>query len=781
MKPQLKSLAAPTKRVLNTHANAVLARAGHSEWMVQHAKRELWWWLRARAQAAVRRRRLLQGRGIVWTGAGRTELLALEVPTAGPGEVTVEISHTCVSPGTERAQFLALPNAKVKFPYRPGYSSSGTVIARGSDVHHVGLGDHVAVIGGSHSSLTTVSADRVLRVPHGVELELAAMITLGVIAQQGIRAAEVRPGDSVCVLGAGIVGSLAQRLATEAGAASVVVVARSRRHEALARASGATEFICLDDGDQPEARSARVTIDATGDPEAVHQAAAVTADGGRIVVLGSPRGVTTAFPLQEVRRRGLSVVGAHIATLRSEHELTGENAFAREGNGFLDRVAQDPAFYRRLLSDAIDPRDAAVFYRDLARGRVRGVVTVDWNRLPQSQRAGSARLMRLPDIRARGLDSERPLDVVDTEGAEVLAGGSSGRRTGSELRIALLGCGDIGIHNAAAVAAAPNARLVCCYDPITPLADDLARRYEADAVSDVEQLLDRADVDAVFLAVPHHLHQPLAEAAAAAGKHLIVEKPPANSLAGAKAIVDAAERAGVALTVCFPHRYDTHIQQARRLIDEGALGDFRGALIQLFIDKPPSYWWGGFSGRALSSWRSSRADAGGGILIMNLSHYIDLVRFLVGVEPATITSAAGFEEGMEVEESISVTVQYQNGGVGSFVSSSAMPGIYRESSFRLWGTDGTLELEPSARAYSIRRVAGLPASRWQQIGGPGHVGGRAAFITRFAQAIAEGSPPDIGPHDALAAQAFVEAAYRSLEEGHGVSPASLLTEALTRE
>ena len=64
---------------------------------------------------------------------------------------------------------------------------------------------------------------------------------------------------------------------------------------------------------------------------------------------------------------------------------------------------------------------------------------------------------------------------------------------------------------------------------------------------------------------------------------------------------------------------------ARRLIDDGALGEPAGVLLNFFMDKPPSYWVGGYSGRAHSSWRASREQAGGGLLIMNLCHYIDLV------------------------------------------------------------------------------------------------------------------------------------------------------------
>ena len=100
----------------------------------------------------------------------------------------------------------------------------------------------------------------------------------------------------------------------------------------------------------------------------------------------------------------------------------------------------------------------------------------------------------------------------------------------------------------------------------------------------MDGLLDRADVDAVFLSVPHHLHAPLALQALAAGKHVVIEKPPANDLASAIEIVKAADRAGRVVSFCL-HRYEPRVQAARRVITEGALGDLTGALVSFWMDK----------------------------------------------------------------------------------------------------------------------------------------------------------------------------------------------------
>jgi len=190
------------------------------------------------------------------------------------------------------------------------------------------------------------------------------------------------------------------------------------------------------------------------------------------------------------------------------------------------------------------------------------------------------------------------------------------------------------------VAKADNSELVACYDPSTALAKAVADSHGAAVETTAEALFERRDVDAVFLSVPHHLHAPLALQAAEYGRHIIVEKPLANNLAAAQEMIEAAERANVVLSVCFPLRYKPEVVAARRMIAAGALGEFGGAVLNVLDDKPASYWLGGFSGRSVSNWRTSREQAGGGALIMNLSHYIDLLYALVDTEVDTITAAA---------------------------------------------------------------------------------------------------------------------------------------------
>ena len=113
---------------------SALEARGYSSAMVAEAKREGRWWLQARARASQHGSGLLEGRVILWNDGGTRELVPAEVARAGKGEVTIETIVSAVSPGTERAQFLRLPNAQISLPYPPGYSLAGRVVDVGRGV-----------------------------------------------------------------------------------------------------------------------------------------------------------------------------------------------------------------------------------------------------------------------------------------------------------------------------------------------------------------------------------------------------------------------------------------------------------------------------------------------------------------------------------------------------------------------------------------------------------------------------------------------------------------------
>jgi predicted dehydrogenase/threonine dehydrogenase-like Zn-dependent dehydrogenase len=754
---------ADLKGLLNDRANAVFARREYTDRMLREAKREGWWWLRERARAARRRAPLVSGWTVVWSNLGRAELVPFDVAAAGPGEVTIEVLASVISPGTERAQYLGLANSSMGFPGRPGYSACGVVRHVGAGVAGLRPGDLVATAAVPHASVATIRAADAYPVPAGLDAAAAATVALGVIAALGVERGGPVAGRRACVVGAGPIGLLAQRLARAAGARATAVVATSpRAADAVARGGG--RLVLAGDLEAVADLRCEVVIEATGDATALATAVAAGADGARIVLLGSARGGTARLPVEAIQGRGITLAGAHIDLLALRSRRGAGDERRRTAEAYLRALADGAVDVADLVGEAIDPREADAHYRRLA-ARATTALRFDWSALPPSMHPRRGRVLRPPDLAARGVEPRRSTLRAASTGPLALPDPFAGAEGG--LRVALLGCGDIALQNASAAVQAPNVSLVGCFDPVPHLAGDLARRFGGDAAGSAEQLLARPDVDAVMISTPHDLHVPLALQAIAAGKHVIVEKPLAESLAPAIEAVEAAERAGVHLTTMYVARYEPRAIVARRLIERGAIGRPLGMSLTFLTDKPLSYWHSGASGRSRGSWRGVRERSGGGVLMMNLCHCVDLVRWLIADEAEEVLAAqVGSPERPGVEDGVALTVRYAGGALGSFVGSTVVPGVWEErpaTSMHVWGTDGHLQLEPHPAVYTRRAIDGLRTGRWHAFPRLPSISQRAVFLSRFATSLARGEEPEVTPGDALAVQRLIDAAYEAAD------------------
>jgi predicted dehydrogenase/NADPH:quinone reductase-like Zn-dependent oxidoreductase len=733
--------------------NAVLEALGHEGQEVPAARRELVDWTRARVRAVRRRRGVVRGSAVVITARGRAELRPVERVVAGPGELTVEVLATVISPGTERAQWLRLPNAQPQIPYMPGYSAAGRVLAVGRGVD-AAAGDRVAIARAPHASVATVPFGWTTPVPDGVALPEAALVYLAMIAGYGARRASMAAGDRLCVVGAGPIGLLAQRLATMSDPAEVTVVARTGRHEEAAREGGADQFRTSAAGvDDVEAD---VVIEATGDPAALGTAVAAARPGGRVVLLGSPRGRTPGEVLTAARIKGLTLVGAHISALATEAKRSPGDPFQELARTFVDGLADGSLRAADLAGPALDPREPQLTYRRLGRGEI-DAGHFDWCLLPEGDRLTRS-FLTAPPLRRAAMPRLPQSPPVAAEGRQV------GGPRGGALRFVLVGCGDVGRYNARAIAAAAGAELVVSHDPVEGLAAAISEEFGGDVAGSLDQALDPDLVDAAFLCVPHDLHAPLVERAAAAGLQVVVEKPMANDLASARRAARAAEAAGVTLSICFPFRYEPAMQAARDLVARGVLGDPHGVTVSFHADKPEGYWFGGFSGRSQSGWRASATRSGGGVLIMNLTHYLDFIRYVAGLDAISVAATTRIGPGAEVEDFVSITAVLEGGAIASISGSASTRGA-PPSRFELWGELGTLRLEPEPALYTETALGGLNTGAWTALPGGADVDPRRVYVERFAAAVREGRPAEVSAADGLAVQAFVEAAYQSAEQG----------------
>ncbi|WP_460993143.1 Gfo/Idh/MocA family protein [Sinomonas soli] len=241
------------------------------------------------------------------------------------------------------------------------------------------------------------------------------------------------------------------------------------------------------------------------------------------------------------------------------------------------------------------------------------------------------------------------------------------------LRAAVIGCGDISAQHLAAIgalAAHGAVRLVGVVDP------DPARRAAASAShgvpghASVGELLAEGGADVVHVCTPHSEHAPAVIEALAAGAHVLTEKPLAHTLADAEQLVEAADAAWLAgrtqLGVCFQNRYNAPVVAMRDLLASGMLGAVLGAQATVMWHRPPEYY-------AARPWRGTWAGSGGGLLMNQAIHTLDLLQWLVG--PAQVVdgraSARVLADVIEVEDTADLVLEHAGGQRSVFFATNA--------------------------------------------------------------------------------------------------------------
>jgi predicted dehydrogenase len=341
------------------------------------------------------------------------------------------------------------------------------------------------------------------------------------------------------------------------------------------------------------------------------------------------------------------------------------------------------------------------------------------------------------------------------------------------LGFAIVGCGGAAQDIARGIDRSGRGRLVAAHDHVPRHAEDLAASRHATVHPTLAALLRDPRVDVVCIALPHDRLAPTAVRALRAGRHVIVEKPAATSARGIRAIRDAALEAGRSVGVMFDLRQMSTVVAARELIDRGAVGRIRSIRIRTLIDKPADYWATGPTGAVRDPWRGSRARAGGGVVLMNTIHQLDLVRAITGLEPLRVAGLidAG-TPGVEVEDAAVATIEWSGGVLGSLVAAAHAPGAAAAEIIEIDGDGGALRLgdlyEPRPVLEWFRRPASGAADPgrggWHRERPRGH-DPFAATLAAFVEAVQDGRPPVPGLPDADVALAIVLALYRSARSG----------------
>ena len=257
----------------------------------------------------------------------------------------------------------------------------------------------------------------------------------------------------------------------------------------------------------------------------------------------------------------------------------------------------------------------------------------------------------------------------------------------SSLKIALIGCGTIAPTQAQALAALPgeDVRLTSCCDILPEKASAFAAQFGLE-VKSFEAILADPAIDAVTICVPSGLHAELGERALRAGKHVIVEKPMDITLAACDRLIAAQKSSGKVFSVISQHRFDAASLQVKDALDSGTLGKMVYAEARVPWYRTQDYYDSG-------DWRGTWALDGGGALMNQGVHTVDLLRWFCGpVETVYAQARTLAHERIEVEDVIAATLSFANGAIATLSASTA---LYPGFAVRLavHGTEGSAILE----------------------------------------------------------------------------------------
>jgi predicted dehydrogenase/threonine dehydrogenase-like Zn-dependent dehydrogenase len=534
-----------------------------------------------------------------------------------------------------------------------GYAGAGIVADRHATVSDLEIGERVAYGGEGTGHAECVLAGRhlVARVPDSVTFEQACFTTLGSIAMNAVRIANIELGDSVAVIGLGLVGQLIAQLARLQGGRVFAIDLKSERAD-LARQLGAESALLAGTplreavGALTSGRGADCVIVAAAakSSEPCQQAVQICRDRGRIVVVGA---VETSFPWHEMYLKEIQLFMS-----RAYGPGSYDPAYERQGQDY-------PISYVRWSEN----RNMEEFLRLVGLGRVQLEPLVthryaleDAARAYQTIMApGShslAVLLRYPAATAPELSAafepRRRVPIADRAAAAVRTPARA------KMQVALVGAGNI-----ARWAHLPSLRRISdvtlravCSANGARAKSYAARFGAAYCCSSYEEILEDPEVDVVLIATRNRFHAPQALAALQAGKHVFLEKPMALTEEECRALCRAEQESGKRLAVGFNRRFAPFYLEQKRYL-RGRTGP---AVLNCRVNSP------GISG---SYWMADPST--GGAILGEACHFIDLLYWLVEAEP-TVVAAFSLPTGKGEpigENNVAASFHFADGSIGN--------------------------------------------------------------------------------------------------------------------
>jgi len=629
---------------------------------------------------------------------------------------------------------------RLRTPVPLGYSISGTVVETGENAGEFSIGDRVACGGSTanHAELNFVPKNLCVLLPTGVSSEHGCAATVGAIALHGVRQADVQLGDVVLVVGLGLVGQFCVQLLQASGCVVIGVDLDATRCD-LARTLGA-QWTGL-----PEECSVRrivstlsrndgadvVLLTASGDtPEPAHFATNLARDRGRIVDIGK---TPLEFPWETFYEREL--------------ELKMSRSY---GPGRYDPVYEElgvdyPASYVRWT----EKRNMQAFLDLVASGKVK-VDPLITHRI-RFDEAGKAYQHLLEDRSALGI-------VLEYEGCPFspsprrLEIAAKRLKQTPQIRLGVIGAG-----NFCKSVLLPRLKKLdvelcglCTNTGLT--AAEGARRFGFQfATTSVDELLQDDRVNTILIATRHDSHAQLTARAMKAGKSVFVEKPLALTEEDLQAVEDACALGGGQLIVGYNRRFSPLVQQLHEWMQQNRTGpwiaSYRVNAGQL----------------AHNSWYNDPAE-GGGRLLGEVCHFVDLLIYLFGSCPTSVHAESSSDgQAFRREENAVYSLRFENGSIGQIIYSSEGDSRVSKEKLEVIGNGGVAVLDQFRRLEMIRK--GRRSARRKLAPQKGY----KEELDQFFHSVRQGTCPPIPTNELFVTSRTCFALQKALRDGHSIS------------
>ncbi len=331
------------------------------------------------------------------------------------------------------------------------------------------------------------------------------------------------------------------------------------------------------------------------------------------------------------------------------------------------------------------------------------------------------------------------------------------------IRFGIIGAGMVADYHRQAIRQLSDegAELTCVVHHDPSRFDAISSRFGVECV-DEDDLLSNPGVDAICICTPSGQHAAQAIAAARAGTHVLVEKPMALSLADAQRMTDACADAGVSLGIVYQRRFDPVFQSVRERIENGDLGELTMAVLSMPYFRGDAYY-------ESASWRGTWAMDGGGVLMNQGIHILDLLVWYMG-DPVDIAARAGtLHRNIEVEDVAAATLRFPNGAVATIAATTtAEPGFAHR--LEIYGTKGGIQIEGEQilqqRSFGSAPDPSPNEDRSSSAGAGGDPRGIAPIghvraVRDCMESIREGRPPAVDGEEGMRSLRLVLDLYRA--------------------